>query len=230
MNKFTLTAIVPAFNEERFIEESIGRLQKLEFISKILVIDDNSSDATNNIVKNLSLLDPRIHLYKLDVNKGKGGALNFARPYIDTDFVVIHDADLEYFPDDIELMYQELNTIDSFVLGSRFLGEKKKIIYLRTYLANKLFSKMFSIVHRVSVTDVATCYKMMPSKYFIETEFKENGFAIEIEILAKFIKQYKREILEVPIKYEARSYEDGKKINTLDGIRYLYTILKFKFF
>ena len=62
-----------------------------------------------------------------------------SRPYIDTDFVVIHDADLEYFPDDIELMYQELKAIDSFVLGSRFLGEK--IIYLRTYLANKLFSK-----------------------------------------------------------------------------------------
>ena len=68
-----------------------------------------------------------IHLYKLDVNKGKGGALNFARPYIDTDFVVIHDADLEYFPDDIELMYQELKAIDSFVLGSRFLGEKRKL-------------------------------------------------------------------------------------------------------
>ena len=125
-------------------------------------------------------------------------------------------------------MYQELNAIDSFVLGSRFLGEKKKIIYLRTYLANKLFSKMFSIVHRVSVTDVATCYKMMPSKYFIETEFKEEFRNIIIN--SKFIKHYKREILEVPIKYEARSYEDGKKINTLDGIRYLYTILKFKFF
>ena len=88
---------------------------------------------------------------------------------------------------------------------------KKENYLFKNLSANKLFSKMFSIVHRVSVTDVATCYKMMPSKYFIETEFKENGFAIEIEILAKFIKQYKREILEVPIKYEARSYEDGKR-------------------
>lgn len=114
-------------------------------------------------------------------------------------------------------------------LGSRFLGVKKRDnIYLRTYLANKFLSAFFSIVNFYKITDVATCYKLMPSEFFKSIVIKEKGFSIEIEILSKFLR-FNKDIKEVPIKYSGRSYEEGKKIKFSDGIFYLINTLKYRF-
>ena len=122
-----------------------------------------------------------------------------------------------------------VNNENILILGSRFIGNKRrKNIYTRTFFANKLMSAFFSFVNGCKVTDVATCYKLMPTSFFREVDIKEMGFAFEIEIIAKFLKQSST-IQEVPIKYEGRSYAEGKKIKTSDGIRYLLSTVKYRF-
>ena len=118
----------------------------------------------------------------------------------------------------------------SLIIGSRFIGNKERInIYRRTYFANKVMSLFFSFIHFCKISDIATCYKMMATKIFKEIELVENGFSIEIELVSKFLKKYKS-IIEVPIKYEGRSYEEGKKIRPLDGLMYLINSIKYKIY
>ena len=149
---------------------------------------------------------------------------------MNTSHVVIHDADLEYFPKDIVQMYEKaLTNQNSLILGSRFIGSKKREnVYLRTYVANRIMSIFFSLVNFYWVSDVATCYKLMPSNFLKTISIKERGFSIEIEMLSKFLK-YNRNIHEVPISYEGRSYEEGKKIKVSDGIMYILNTLKYRF-
>ncbi len=226
-----LSVIVPFFNEEQFLQESVDRLLSNDIYSSIYLIDNNSTDNSHNIAKNLETQHKKIELHKTNKKKGKGSALGFSRSLIKTSHVVIHDADLEYFPEDIVEMFDlaQANQ-NSLILGSRFIGSKQREnIYLRTFLANKIMSLFFSFVNFYKVTDVATCYKLMPSKFFINTELRENGFSIEIELLSKFLK-YNKSVLEVPIAYEGRSYSEGKKIKAFDGIQYLLNTIKYRFF
>ena len=138
---------------------------------------------------------------------------------------------MEYFPDDIIEMFKlcEENP-KSLILGSRFIGNKeRKNVYFRTSLANRVMSLFLSLINFYYISDVASCYKLMPTEFFVNENFKEPGFSIEIEILAKFLK-FNRSVIEVPIKYEGRSYEEGKKIKTIDGFNYLLSTLRYRFF
>ena len=223
----TLTVLVPAFNEENTISESLERLKNISIITEILVLDDGSTDKTKQLVENAALNNNKIKLINFDSNNGKGAVLNKSREFITSDYVVIHDADLEYFPEDIEEMFKEVNG-DNLILGSRFIGNKKRLnVYSRTYLANKVMSLFFSLVNFKKITDVATCYKMMPSSFFKSNSFTEKGFSIEIEMLSRFLKT-SRQIIEVPISYNGRSYEDGKKIKLHDGFLYLINTIKYR--
>lgn len=223
----TLTVLVPAFNEENTISESLERLKKISIITEILVLDDGSTDKTKQLVENAALNNNKIKLINFDSNNGKGAVLNKSREFITSDYVVIHDADLEYFPEDIEEMFKEVNG-DNLILGSRFIGNKKRInLYSRTYLANKAMSLFFSIVNFTKITDVATCYKMMPSDFFKSSSFTEKGFSIEIEMLSRFLKT-SNQIIEVPISYKGRSYKEGKKIKLQDGFLYLLNTVKYR--
>ncbi len=226
----TLTVLVPAFNEEATIVESLKRLKKLNIFKEVIIIDDSSTDSTYNLASKFVASDSRFKLIKTNENLGKGGSLSVAKNVIQSDYVVIHDADLEYFPEDIKEMFKHIgNNENILILGSRFIGNKKrKNIYTRTFFANKLMSSFFSFVNGCKITDVATCYKLMPASFFREVDIKEMGFAFEIEIIAKFLKQ-SRAVYEVPIKYEGRSYAEGKKIKTSDGIRYLMSTIKYRF-
>lgn len=229
----TLTVIVPFYNEKNFLDKSVNRLLEHNIYSKILLVDDNSNDGSSEIGKKLDLENKNIDYIKTPQNGGKGNAIKYAQSFIETSHVVIHDADLEYFPKDIVEMFEiSKKNSDELILGSRFIGSKKRINkYSRTLLANKFLSLFFSMVFQKRVTDVATCYKLIPTQYFSSIEFEQDGFAIEIEILAKYLKFSKKSnIHEVPIDYEARTYAEGKKIKTVDGILYLYTTLKYRFF
>ena len=226
-----LKLIVPFYNEENYLQKSIDRLIDSDIFDKIIVVDDCSTDNSANIAnKNVLEINKMIFL-KSSSNKGKGSALNLAKNIVETSHVIIHDADLEYFPDDIVEMFNRVEeNQDSLILGSRFIGNKKRsTIYSRTLLANKVMSSFFSLINGYKVSDVATCYKLMPSSFFKEMDIKEKGFSIEIEILSKFLK-YNKSIKEVPIKYEGRSYNQGKKIKTSDGFKYLFNIIKYRIF
>lgn len=226
-----LTVLIPFYNEEDTLKESTLRVVNDLPEAEIILIDDCSTDNSFTIAEDLIRNYSNIKLIQNSSNLGKGGALKLAKSLINTSHVVIHDADLEYFPSDInEMMSFAITKPDYLVLGSRFIGEKsRKNIYKRTYIANKIMSQFFSLIFFKKITDVATCYKLMPSKFFIETNLKENGFSIEIEIVAKFLK-HSKSLIEVPIMYDGRSYDEGKKIKFSDGIFYIINTLKYRYF
>ena len=224
----SITAIVPVYNEEKFLKKSVIRLLDIDEINTIYLVDDCSTDRSGKIMDQLSLENNKIRLFQTDKNSGKGKAVCSVQKELTTDYVIIHDADLEYDPRDIKRMIEKIDTNNpNMVLGSRFLHENKKQIYLRTFLANKFLSKVFSIVYFVKVTDIATCYKLMPTDYFKFEQFFEKGFAIEVELLSKYFKSNKN-FSEVPINYNARSYEDGKKIKLKDGFKYLFAMFRYR--
>ena len=225
-----LAVIIPFFNEENYLKDSIERVLKLNIFHQILIVDDCSTDNSTKIALDLSSSNEAITYLQTSMNGGKGNALIAARDALITTHVVIHDADLEYFPEDIIDMYKNISeNEDTLILGSRFIGNKeRKNIYRRTLFANKAMSLFFSLVNGYKVTDVATCYKLMPTIFFKKIDIKEKGFSVEIEILSKFLK-YNKSIKEIPIRYEGRSYAEGKKIKTSDGFRYLINTIKYRF-
>ena len=226
----SLTVIVPFYNEETFLSESLHRLINTNLADKILLIDDCSNDKSAEIAKKFENNYKNISLIQSSVNTGKGGAMSLSVNNLDTDFVVVHDADLEYNPTDlIEMFNLAVDNPEHLILGTRFVGNKKrKNIYKRTYFANQFLSMFFSIIYGKKITDVATCYKMMSSNNFKKIEITENGFAVEIEILSKFLKTTK-DLIEYPIDYTGRSYQEGKKIKLMDGFKYVYSIVKYRF-
>ena len=224
-----LTVVIPFYNEEKFLRKSVERVLKIKDIKTIYLINDGSKDNSLDIAKQLVHENSSIKLLSSDINSGKGNALNSVRKYIETSHVIIHDADLEYFPEDIQGMFElSQNNPTALILGTRFRGYKdRKNLYTRTLIANKLLSTLFSVIHFRKISDIATCYKLMPTSYFKYQEINEKGFSIEVELLAKFIKT-KKSIIEFPISYDGRSYEEGKKIGLKDGFSFIFTIFKYR--
>lgn len=226
----TLSVIVPYFNEEEYLEKSIKRLLEVGIAKNIYLVNDGSTDDSANIAQSLSKNFKNIHCINLKANVGKGSAIASLKTKINSTHIAIHDADLEYDPNDLVNLFNVSNkNKNSMILGSRFIGNKqRKNKYFRTFLANKFLSALFSIIYSYKISDIATCYKLFPTQFYETTDFKEKGFAIEIEILSKFLK-YNKSIKEVPISYSGRTFEEGKKINYLDGIAYIIKMIKFRF-
>ena len=220
---------MPFFNEENTLEIAVTNLVNEDFASEIILVNDGSNDKSYEIASSLQNKHEFIKLIESKENKGKGHALKLGINVASKKFIGVLDADLEYSPNDLKNLFQEIdiNNLD-IVCGSRFIGDfKRDNIYVRTYLANKFLSMFFSIIHREKVTDIATCLKVFRKTLFDSIDLKANGFSIEVEILAKTLSKSDY-FKEFPISYTARSYEEGKKIKLIDGFRYIYSILKFK--
>ena len=224
----SLTVLVPFYNEEKTLYKSVSRLLNLDIFDEIILINDSSNDESLLIAHELEKQNRNVILVSTKQNLGKGGALNYAKNLISSDFVVIHDADLEYDPRDIVNLFNLAKKEKTMVIGSRFKGdEERKNLYFRTFYANKFFSKLFSILFNCKLTDVATCYKLMPSSFLKNQHFTQVNFNIEIELLFKYLKTG-NSVLELPISYIGRSYKEGTKINTSDGISFLRYMIKLK--
>ena len=231
-----LTIIVPVFNEKKFVNKLINKLIKLKNIKKqIIVVDDASTDGTTEILKNK--LDNRsidkILFHRK--NLGKGAAIKTAQKYIKGDFVAIQDADLEYDPNDLIKIYdlQKKNQID-IIYGSRVLGKNKfqntkNFTHFIRIWGNIFLTKISNLINNQNLTDAHTCYKVFKSKIFKKITLKEKGFAFCPEVTTK-ISNMNYKIYEIPISYNGRSYKDGKKINSLDGLIALIALVKYKFF
>lgn len=228
---YSLDVIVPFYNEENYLEESVDRLLSANIHNKIYLVDNNSTDASSRIALNLSAKIDDVVYLKTTNKPGKGVGIRTAVESITSSHVVIHDADLEYFPEDLKAMKKiSIDNPKSLILGSRFIGiKRRKNNYKRTTFANKFLSAFFSLVYSYKVSDVATCYKLLPSELLKSMNLKENGFAIEIEILAKYLKNPTPQILEEAIRYEGRTYKEGKKISLLDGFIYLLKTVVYRF-
>tara|TARA_A100001011_G_scaffold16820_1_gene17516 strand:+ start:1650 stop:2339 length:690 start_codon:yes stop_codon:yes gene_type:complete len=225
----TLSVIIPFFNEEKTLNKSVERLIKTKVANQIILVDDCSNDGSYTQGINLVKKHENITLLQTNNNLGKGGAIKLSLGNITSDLVTIHDADLEYNPIDLIQMKKqaEINS-DYIILGSRFKGNKKRNnIYRRALFANKFLSLLFSKFNKVTISDIATCYKMIPTHIFLSINLTENGFGFDTEVLSKSLSVSKK-ILEIPIEYSGRSYKDGKKIKLKDGIKFAYSILKYR--
>ena len=227
-----LSIIIPVYNEKHTIQKLLNKINKLEDIDKeIIIVNDASNDGTDIILKknkkNIS------HLKNHKKNQGKGAAIQTARKFISGDIVIIQDGDLEYEPSDYRKLMNEIFKGNDVVYGSRVLGKKRYKLKnfsstLRIFY-NHILTIISNILNNQNLTDAHTCYKMFKTNIFLKTQLKEKDFSFCPEITTK-IGLKKIKIKEVPIKYFGRSYDEGKKINFIDGIKALITLFKYRFF
>lgn len=227
---YSLSAIVPFYNEERYLEESVTKLIQTNLFDEIILVDDNSTDNSPKIANGIEKNYEIVKLYKKNKNEGKGSAVIYGYEKTSSSHIIVHDADLEYNPLDI-VKLKELSekNPNALILGSRTIGglERKKH-YAHLVLGNKIITKFFSILNKIDISDISTCY-MLYSKNFVENaKISEKKFGIEIEILSKFVKSGNK-IIETPINYSGRSYLEGKKITYKDGIGIFLKVIKYKF-
>ena len=221
--------IVPFYNEEATLEKSVFKLVNEKFNKEIILVNDGSTDKSKDIASNLEQKYDSIRLINFKENRGKGFAVKTGMQESSGDIVGIFDADLEYSTEDLNDLIEFIRKENTdFVCGSRFIGNKdRKNIYLRTFIANKLMSLLFSYVYKNKITDVATCLKVFKREIIENINIEKVDFSIEIELIAKAISQTS-DFKEIPISYNGRSYADGKKIKFLDGFKYIFAIFKFK--
>ena len=232
---FKLSVIIPCYNEKNTIQEILNRIDKSlknnEFLKyEILIVDDFSNDGSKEILKNLSN-NGKIQTYFHDANLGKGAAIQTALKYITGDIIIIQDADLEYDPFDYnKLLVPFFETNADIVYGSRFLGGGKyvRIHFFWHYLANKILTFLCNLFINLNLTDMETGYKVFKASALKSINLKEKSFAFEPEVTIKLAKKsYK--FFEVPITYNGRSYEEGKKIGLKDAFIALKTIILYSF-
>lgn len=222
--------IIPVYNEEKTIENILDIIENTDFCNlekNLIIVDDYSTDATREILKRYE--DKYTVIYK-EKNGGKGSAVNVGFENAKSDIVIIQDADLEYNPSDYaSLLKLIIEGEADVVYGSRFLGTPFKDFMFLSYVANKFLTLLTNILYGTKLTDMETCYKAMKREYVKGMNIKSNKFDLEPEITAKLVKKGAK-IKEVPIKYNARSYEEGKKITYKDGLMAIRALFYFRFF
>ena len=222
----SLSIIVPVYNEKKNIMKVIESLKNLQIRNKeIIIVDDCSTDGTRDLLYKIE--DPEIKVLFQPFNTGKGGAVRRGMAEARGDYVVIQDADLEYDPQDLYKLHDVIKKHHGIVVyGSRFKGKARFI--LRSFLANKFLTFFTNVLYSSKLTDMETCYKMLPRDLFRKINLRANRFEMEPEITAKVLRLgYK--IKEVPISYFGRSKTEGKKIGWRDGIIAIWTLIKYKF-
>lgn len=225
--EYTLTVIIPCYNECNYIEEIVNRVLNSGIPKQeIIVVDDFSTDGTREIL-NSRIKDKVSKVIFHDVNRGKGAALNTGFQAATGDCVIIQDADLEYDPTEYEKVLTPILAGESDVsYGSRFLQTKSKG-YLLNRIANKFLTWLSNCFTGFHLTDMETCYKCFKRDVIQALELKEERFGFEPEVTAK-LSAKKIRITEVPISYIPRTKKEGKSIGFKDGIRTIYCIWKYR--
>ena len=230
-----ISIIIPVYNEKKTIIKLLTKVKRLKNINKqIIVIDDGSTDGSSELIKS-RFNEKNVKLIFHKYNRGKGAAIKSAIKYIYGDIVLIQDADLEYDPNDYyKLLEPFKKTNVKVVYGSRVLKKKRYSIKKNfptnfRVFANHVLTIFSNIINRQNLTDAHTCYKLFNSKLFKKLQLSENDFAFCPEVTTK-ISNLNLSIFEVPISYNGRGYDEGKKIGINDAFRVFSVILKYKFF
>lgn len=221
-----LSIIIPVYNEVNTILEVIKRVKETPFDKEIIIVDDNSSDGTTDLLRSLN--EDNIKTLLNDKNRGKGFAIRRALNYVTEDIVIIQDADLEYYPDEYGNLIEKITQGKADVVyGTRFLGAHR-VFYFYHYLGNLFINLIANIILNTNLTDLMTGYKAFRANVIKKLTLEADGFGIEAEITAEVFKRRYR-VYEVPISYEGRTYEEGKKIKWTDFFSCLYWLLKAAF-
>jgi glycosyltransferase involved in cell wall biosynthesis len=223
-----LSIIIPAFNEATFLPEVIRRVEEAPFNKEIIVVDDGSTDDTREYLK--GLVSEGIKVIVHEKNMGKGAALRTGIAVATGDVVIVQDADLEYDPKDYPVLLEPIMQGKADVVyGSRFLGGPHRVLFFWHSVGNSFITLISNMFTDLNLTDMETGYKAFRRKVFETITIESNRFGFEPEITAKVAKKGFR-IYEVPISYSGRSYEEGKKITWKDGMKAVFTVLKYNLF
>ena len=222
-----LTVVVPVFNELATVEEVVRRVVAIPVRVQLVVVDDCSTDGTSDLLGPLAT-ELGFTLVRQSTNQGKGAALRRGFEHVQGDLVVIQDADLEYSPEELpELISLICQGRADVVYGSRFLGRHRVFMFTH-YLGNLALTFMTNVLYNTMLTDMETCYKVMRAEVLRSMRLESNGFGIEPELTAKIFKRRYR-VYEVPISYDGRGYDEGKKIGWRDGVVAVWVLLKYRF-
>ena len=223
-----LSVIVPVFNERTTLTEIVRRMRAVDLPMdrEIVVVDDGSSDGSDKVLS--ALQDSTVHVLSHPGNRGKGAAIRTGLEVVRGDLVLIQDADLEYDPEDWpKLINPVLRGRAKVVYGSRFTGERKNMLFWH-WVGNRFLSLVTNVLYNTTLSDMETCYKLFDRSVIEGITIDSNRFDFEPEITAKVLRRGYR-IYEVPISYNGREFDEGKKITWKDGFGALKTLLKYRF-
>ena len=231
----TLSIVIPAYNEEKTIASILDRVAEVTLYNdiekEVIVVNDCSTDHTEHALENWMAKSPDLNIqyFKHPKNQGKGAALRTGIEKATGDFVVIQDADLEYDPNEYNLLLKPMIAgFADVVYGSRFMGHQPhRILFFWHSIGNQFLTFISNMFTNLNLTDMETCYKLFKREIIQGIEIKENQFGFEPEVTAKVARIPGVRIYEVGISYYGRTYAEGKKINWRDGVRAIWCILKY---
>jgi glycosyltransferase involved in cell wall biosynthesis len=227
-----ITVIIPCFNEDKTIEIIVEKVQKYKnHPLEIIIVDDCSTDNTALIIQKIVGIYPNIKTFRHNINQGKGAAVCKGIKHAIGDVIIIQDADLEYDPYDYTALIEPfLKTDADVVYGTRFKGASyTRLHFFWHYLANKILTTMTNVATNLNMSDMETGYKLFKTEIVKNLILKEKSFGIEPEITIKLAKK-KYIFYEVPISYNGRSYDQGKKITLKDAFIAIYCIFRYRWF
>ncbi len=233
-----LSVIIPAYNEERTIHLILDKVRDVELINglekEVIIVNDCSKDATEEAIHRYSAANPGLNIQyiKHEVNQGKGAALHTGIKNASGEYLIIQDADLEYDPQEYNLLLKPLLAgFADVVYGSRFIGGKPhRILFFWHSIGNRFLTNISNAFTNLNLTDMETCYKLFRSEIIKNIPLREKRFGFEPEVTAKISRNKNLRIYEVGISYYGRTYAEGKKISWKDGVRAIHCILKFGLF
>jgi len=233
-----LSIIIPCYNEERTVHLILDKVRKVVLrngiTKELIIVNDCSSDRTSEAIKNYFEKFPGIDykLFNHEVNKGKGAAIHTGIDKATGEYLIIQDADLEYDPEEYNLLIQPV--LDGFadvVFGSRFMGgNPHRILFFWHSVGNRFLTILSNMFTNLNLTDMETCYKLFRSDIIKGITLREKRFGFEPEVTARIARVPGARIYEVGISYYGRTYEEGKKIGWKDGFRAIWCILKYNLF